>query len=382
VTKTPHRLRQTCGLLGAELNPLIWPGRASAPGQVCFELRPSKDRSAELDLLRARLAPSVETLSTGTQLWRCDGTALEDQARDNSLAALLLDTWRAYSAPCPTPKLMGVLNVTPDSFSDGGRFLDPERALEQGRRLAEEGAAVLDVGGESTRPGAQPVGEAEELERVLPVIQALAAELAIPLSIDTTKASVAEAALDAGVSWVNDVSACRADERMLSVVAEYGARVVLMHSQGEPQEMQASPTYANPTEEVSQFLRSRAAACLDAGVEPDQILIDPGIGFGKRLEHNLALIRELPTLRSLGLPLLVGVSRKSFIGHVTGTEDPVLWREGAPKDEPSGRMGGTAAALSACVLGGAEYLRVHDVAVMAEAASVAASLRREEEAPA
>jgi dihydropteroate synthase len=169
---------------------------------------------------------------------------------------------------------------------------------------------------------------------------------------------------------------------MLSVVAEHGARVVLMHSQGGPQEMQTSPTYENPTEEVSHFLRSRAAACLEAGVDPDQILIDPGIGFGKRLEHNLALMRELPTLRSLGVPLLVGVSRKSFIGHVTGSEDPALWRGGAPDDEPSGRMGGTAAALSACVLGGAEYLRVHDVAVMAEAAAVAASLRPEVKAPA
>jgi dihydropteroate synthase len=277
---------------------------------------------------------------------------------------------------------MGVLNVTPDSFSDGGRFLDPERAVEQGRRLAEEGAVVLDVGGESTRPGAQPVSEAEELERVLPVIRDLAAELTIPLSIDTTKAGVAEAALAAGATWVNDVSACRVDGRMLSVVAEHGARVVLMHSQGGPQEMQTSPTYENPTEEVSHFLRSRAAACLEAGVDPDQILIDPGIGFGKRLEHNLALMRELPTLRSLGVPLLVGVSRKSFIGHVTGSEDPALWRGGAPDDEPSGRMGGTAAALSACVLGGAEYLRVHDVAVMAEAAAVAASLRPEVKAPA
>lgn len=347
-----------------------------------MELRPSKERSKELDLLRASLAPTVETLNTGALLWHCEATALEGHAHGSPLAALLLDTWRAYSAPCPTPKLMGVLNVTPDSFSDGGRFLDPERAVEQGRRLAEEGAVVLDVGGESTRPGAQPVSEAEELERVLPVIRDLAAELTIPLSIDTTKAGVAEAALAAGATWVNDVSACRVDGRMLSVVAEHGARVVLMHSQGGPQEMQTSPTYENPTEEVSHFLRSRAAACLEAGVDPDQILIDPGIGFGKRLEHNLALMRELPTLRSLGVPLLVGVSRKSFIGHVTGSEDPALWRGGAPDDEPSGRMGGTAAALSACVLGGAEYLRVHDVAVMAEAAAVAASLRPEVKAPA
>ncbi|MDP6741014.1 MAG: dihydropteroate synthase [Planctomycetota bacterium] len=382
MSKTPHRLRQTCGPLGVDLNPLIWPGKGLIPGQMCVELRPAKGRSEELDLLRERLDPSVETLSSGTLSWRCDAAALEEQARENALAALLLDTWRAYSAPCPTPKLMGVLNVTPDSFSDGGRFLDPERALEQGRRLSEEGAMVLDVGGESTRPGAQPVDEAEELARVLPVIQALAAELTIPLSIDTTKAGVAEAALEAGASWVNDVSACSADGRMLSVVAEHGARVVLMHSQGRPQEMQTSPTYQNPTEEVSHHLRSRAAACLEAGVAPDQILIDPGIGFGKRLEHNLALMRELPTLRSLGLPLLVGVSRKSFIGHVTGSEDPALWREGSPEDEPSGRMGGTAAALSACVLGGAEYLRVHDVAVMAEAAAVAATLRPEVESPA
>ena len=375
MSKTPAWLQRTCGPLGLDLNPLIWPDRGSVPGQICIGLRRPRARAEEVDYLRERLAPRVETLNADTLLWRCDLTALEELAPENPLAALLLDTWRAYSAPFSTPKLMGVLNVTPDSFSDGGRFLDAERAVKQGRRLAQEGARVLDVGGESTRPGAQPVSEAEELERVLPVVQALTAELPIPLSIDTTKAGVAEAALEAGASWVNDVSACGADGRMLSVVAEHGARVVLMHAQGSPQEMQASPAYENPTEQISHHLRSRAAACLAAGVDSDRILIDPGIGFGKRLEHNLALMRELPTLRSLGLPLLVGVSRKSFIGHITGAEDPTLWKQSTRSDQSSGRLGGTAAALGACVLGGAEYLRVHDVAVMAEAAAVAASLR-------
>ncbi len=381
-----NRFPQICSPLGLGLNPLVMRAGEAGSSQVCFSLRGAQ--TPPTDSEPHSVADQLDRLgmrgsrSEATWVGCCELEALENEAADLPLAALLLDTLRAHATLAPAPQLMGVLNVTPDSFSDGGRFLHIEAALDQGRRLAAEGAAVLDVGGESTRPGAQPVCEEEEMQRVLPVIRGLAAELPIPLSIDTTKASVAQAALEAGASWVNDVSGCEVDGRMLSVVAEYGARVVLMHSQGTPQEMQANPAYENPTEQVAHYLRSRAAACIAAGVDPAQILIDPGIGFGKRLKHNVSLLRELPVLRSLGLPVLVGVSRKSFIGHIMGSEDQTQWQRGSAAQEPQERLGGTAAALGVCVLGGAEYLRVHDVAVMAEAASVAAALRPHPEAQA
>jgi len=263
--------------------------------------------------------------------------------------------------PPPAPRLMGIVNVTPDSFSDGGRYLDPERAIEHGRALAAAGAALVDVGGESTRPGARAVGEAEELERVLPVVGALAAELDVPVSIDTRKASVARAALQAGASVVNDVGA-GADPGMLEAVAEHGAGVVLMHMRGEPATMQEAPRYDDVVGEVLTFLRSRVDACLKAGIDVPKIVVDPGIGFGKRLGDNLTLLRAVPEFRSLGLPVLLGVSRKSFLSALSG----------APWEEE--KVVETSAALAVGAFLGAAWLRVHDVERMGAALRVAGAL--------
>ena len=311
----------------------------------------------------------------------CPLEELEDAAREHSAAHLLLDAQRALDVPPGAPRLMGVINVTPDSFSDGGRFLDPARAIEHGLALAEEGAEILDVGGESTRPGAEPVPLEVELERVLPVIEGLAGRTDAALSIDTRRAEAARAALDAGASMVNDVSAGRHDPDMLSLVAARGVDYVAMHILGDPASMQVDPRYADPVAEVARFLRQRAAACLKEGVAATRIVLDPGIGFGKRLHHNLALLRRLPELRSLGRPLCLGVSRKSFIGHLSGAEKQEDWEARERRDRPADRLGGTAAAVAACVLGGAEILRVHDVRPMAEAARVARALAVPEASP-
>ena len=265
-------------------------------------------------------------------------------------------------------RLMGVINVTPDSFSDGGRTLDPARAVALGLRLESEGAGILDIGGESTRPGAEPVSGAEELERVLPVVESLARRTRAAISIDTSKADVARAALDRGATIVNDVTAGRGDPRMLALIAQREATCVLMHMQGTPRSMQASPSYADVVREVAGFLRERAGAALDAGVDRARIWIDPGIGFGKNLDHNLELLVRLPEIAELGYPVCVGVSRKSFIASVEAAD-------GAPKSGPEERLGGTAAAVALGVLGGASILRVHDVAVMAQAARVARAFR-------
>ena len=260
-------------------------------------------------------------------------------------------------------ELVGILNLTEDSFSDGGRFPDARAAIAHGLELVRQGADLLDVGGESTRPGSTPVSAAEELERVLPVIEGLRAACAVPLSIDTTKAAVAAAALDAGAAVVNDVSAGRFDPGMLPLVAERGCGYVAMHMRGRPRDMQRDPRYGDPVREVLAELRERVAACLDAGVALAGIHVDPGIGFGKRLEHNLALLRRLRELRSLGLPILIGVSRKSFLGELTGRSDP------------SDRLAATTAAVACAVLQGAEVVRVHDVAAARDAARVAEALR-------
>jgi dihydropteroate synthase len=274
---------------------------------------------------------------------------------------------KAESAP---PRFMGIVNVTPDSFSDGGKWHDPGRAVEHALKLADEGAAYLDIGGESTRPGSQPVPSDEESRRVIPVIESLARQTRARISVDTTKADVAERALDAGATMVNDISAGRFDERMIPLVRARGCDYVLMHMQGTPRDMQVEPKYDDVVDDVFEFLRERAAACWRAELAPERMLVDPGIGFGKTLEHNLELLRNLRELSSLGLRVVVGPSRKAFIQRINE-------RFGGPsKSEPEERVGGTAAAVAACVRGGASILRVHDVRVMAEAARVAWALER------
>jgi dihydropteroate synthase len=256
---------------------------------------------------------------------------------------------------------MGVVNVTPDSFSDGGAFEDPLAAIAHGRRLAGEGAHILDIGGESTRPGAAPVTVAEELERVVPVIEGLASlELPVQLSIDTMKLEVAEAALDAGASYVNDVTAFRHDPELAALVADRGADCCLMHMLGEPRTMQSDPRYGDVVDEVKAFLEERMRAAIRAGVAEERIQLDPGIGFGKRVVHNLELLRRIDEIVALGRPVVVGTSRKSFIGRLTGRD-------------VTERIHGTIATNVLALERGARVFRVHDVAATADALAVAAA---------
>jgi dihydropteroate synthase len=261
-------------------------------------------------------------------------------------------------------QVMGILNVTPDSFSDGGRFTDVPRAVGHGMAMEREGAGIIDVGGESTRPGAEPVSEAEELARVVPVIEGLrAAGLAATISIDTSKAAVAAAALDAGAGMVNDVSALRADLGMAELVAARGVPCVLMHMRGEPRTMQRDPRYGDVVGEVHAFLRERMEAAVDAGIAEQRIWLDPGIGFGKTVEHNLTLLRDLEALAELGRPVVIGTSRKSFLGRLTGRDFTGL----------------AAATVATSVLAyerGARVFRVHDVAPTRDALVVAAATVR------
>ena len=254
--------------------------------------------------------------------------------------------------------IMGIVNVTPDSFSDGGAFLDPAAAVEHGLRLAAEGADILDVGGESTRPGAAPVPLEEELRRVVPVVRGLAARCAVPVSVDTTKAAVARAALAEGAAIVNDVSALRFDPALGPAVAAAGAALVLMHMRGEPRTMQQGPRYDDLLGEVRAELAAALARAAAAGVDPARTIVDPGIGFGKSLEHNLELLERLGELEALGRPVLVGPSRKSFIGRITG----------AP---PGERVEGTIAACCLAAARGAHVVRVHDVAAVRRGLAVA-----------
>lgn len=296
---------------------------------------------------------------------------LDQRAGEDPVAAILAAAAGARAGRPARVRIMGIVNVTPDSFSDGGRYLAPERAVEHGLALAAAGADLLDVGGESTRPGATPVPLDVELARVLPVIEALVRAGAPPISIDTQKAEVARAAVAAGAVMVNDVSAGEADPLMPATVAALGVDYVAMHRQGTPATMQANPTYGDPVLDVSVHLRARARAFLDAGVLAPRITLDPGLGFGKRLPHNLALLARLGELRSLGLPLLVGPSRKSFIAHVLGAERG-SGRVFERRDEL--RLGGTAAAVALSILGGASIVRVHDVHSMVEVTRVAEAI--------
>ncbi len=256
-------------------------------------------------------------------------------------------------------KLMGVVNVTPDSFSDGGRYLDADAAVAHGEELARDGAEILDIGGESTRPGAVEVDAGEELRRTEPVVAALAGRAVV--SIDTSKLAVAEAALDAGASIVNDVTALRRDPEIAALCADRGAGVVLMHMPGSPRTMQDNPSYGDVVDEIKAFLAERIEAAVSAGVEEERIWLDPGIGFGKTVEHNLELLRRLAELRGLGRPLVIGTSRKSFIGKIDGSE----------VDE---RLGGSIASSVLAAAEGADVLRVHDVAETAQAMRVAEAI--------
>ncbi|NTX02018.1 dihydropteroate synthase [Myxococcus sp. CA040A] len=260
--------------------------------------------------------------------------------------------------------VMGVVNVTPDSFSDGGRYLSAEAAIAHGLALAEAGADLLDVGGESTRPGSQAVTAEQEVARVLPVIEGLRARTSVPLSVDTTKAAVARAALKAGVHLVNDITGFRSDPELARAVAESNAACCLMHIQGTPDTMQQAPRYEDLVDEVLDFLDDSVRLATSAGVARERILLDPGIGFGKTFDHNLYLLRRLGELRVSGLPLLVGTSRKGFLGALTG---------GKPAGERLAATLGSVAAMA--VLGGADVVRVHDVAEARDALVVADAIR-------
>lgn len=261
------------------------------------------------------------------------------------------------------PRVMGIVNTTADSFSDGGRYLDRDAALAHARRLIAEGADILDIGGESTRPGAEPVPAEVEIDRVAPLIAALRAESAIPISIDTMKPDVARAAVAAGATIWNDVTALRFAPDSLATAADLGCDVVLMHMQGEPRTMQAAPHYEDVVAEVAMFLAERARAAQDAGVSAQRIWLDPGIGFGKHmLDHNLPLLAGLDRITALGFPVLLGVSRKAFIGALSG---------GAPADR---RLGGSIAAALHGAAAGVACVRVHDVAETVQALNVQAAL--------
>ena len=262
------------------------------------------------------------------------------------------------------PLIMGVVNVTPDSFSDGGRYLDAEAAVAHAIRLVEEGADLLDIGGESTRPGADTVDEAEELRRTIPVVTAVARAVTVPISIDTSKAAVAQAALDAGAALVNDVTALRGDPAMVEVIARTGAGIVLMHMQGTPRTMQQAPCYEDVVGEVSAFFEERIRFAMAHGIVQRQIVLDPGIGFGKLLVHNLTLLARLHCFGCFGCPLLVGVSRKAFLGQLV--DRPVQERQWA-----------AAAAVAMAVERGVGILRVHDVRAMKDVMQVTVAISRE-----
>jgi dihydropteroate synthase len=265
----------------------------------------------------------------------------------------------------PGPFIVGILNVTPDSFSDGGDFLDPEAAAEHAAAMLDEGADMLDVGGESTRPGSDPVSQEEEIRRVVPVLERiLSVRPEAVISVDTYRAGTVTAALEAGASLVNDVTALRGDPRMVSAIEEAACPVILMHMQGDPKTMQKDPHYEDVVREVRDFLAERTEYAVAAGVRPENIIVDPGIGFGKNLEHNLVLLHNLDEIVDLGFPVLIGASRKSFIGRIIGVQ------------EARDRVSGTVATTVLAYEQGATFFRVHDVRANREALAVAEAVLR------
>ncbi len=263
------------------------------------------------------------------------------------------------------PLVMGILNITPDSFSDGGHFIDADEAVARAVAMVEAGADIIDIGGESSRPGADPVDALEETDRVMPVITRLRARTEVPLSIDTYKTSVAEAAIDEGIDIVNDISAFRLDQDMAPLVARTSVPVIMMHMLGTPRDMQMNPSYEDCVSEIREFFVERIAYAVKAGIDPSKIIIDPGIGFGKRLSDNIEILTDLRELKSFGMPLLVGSSRKSFIGMLSPSSE-----------SPDRRLGGSVAAAVMAVLHGADIVRVHDVRETVEAMKVMQATRK------
>ncbi|WP_225977387.1 dihydropteroate synthase [Nostoc sp. CENA543] len=261
--------------------------------------------------------------------------------------------------------LMGVLNVTPDSFSDGGEFNNVAAALSQAQAMVAAGADIIDVGGQSTRPGAEQISLEDELNRVLPIIEALRPKISVPISVDTTRADVAKASVEAGADIINDISGGTFDEQMLPTAASLGVPIVLMHIQGTPQTMQQMTNYQDVVKEIASFLAKQIAIATDLGIDSTKIIIDPGIGFAKNYEQNLEILRRLEELRSLNCPILVGVSRKSFIGRILNQPDP------------KARVWGTAAACCAAIFNGADILRIHDVKEISDVSLVADAIFRE-----
>lgn len=288
------------------------------------------------------------------------------KASASSLKPSLRLCWRDFELDLSKRTyIMGIINVTPDSFSDGGLYYDPQKAVEHAFRLVEDGADIIDIGGESTRPGSEPVPEEEELKRVIPVIKRLAREIKIPISIDTYKSRVAKEALDAGASMINDISGLRFDPEMKKVVAEYKVPVVIMHIKSTPKTMQINPTYDALIPEIRDYLREGIMMGLEAGVREDLMIIDPGIGFGKTFEHNLEIIKNLQEFTYLEKPILIGPSRKAFIGKALGDVPPSM------------RLEGTLAVVAVAIFNGANILRVHDVKETVKVAKVVDAIRRE-----
>jgi dihydropteroate synthase len=261
--------------------------------------------------------------------------------------------------------IMGVLNVTPDSFSDGGLYFDEKKAIEHAHRLVEDGADIIDIGGESTRPGSEPVSLEEEIRRTIPVIKVISKSVKVPISIDTYKSEVARQALDAGASIVNDISGLRFDPEMPKIVSEYKVPVIIMHIKGRPKDMQKNPVYEALIPEIMDYLRISIRLAVKFGISEDKIIIDPGIGFGKTFEHNLEIIKNLKEFTLLGKPLAVGVSRKAFIGKILGDVPPTE------------RLEGTAAAVAISIFNGANIVRVHDVKEIVKVAKVADAIKND-----
>jgi dihydropteroate synthase len=269
---------------------------------------------------------------------------------------------RNIKLDCNAPLIMGILNITPDSFSDGGRFFSPDSAIAAARRMLDDGADIIDIGGESTRPGSEPVSVDDELQRVIPVVEALSSTTDAVISIDTSKAAVARTALECGAHIINDVSAMTADISMPQVIADFSAGIVLMHMRETPRTMQDNPDYDDVVMHINSYLAQRIKAALAAGIPRENIAIDPGFGFGKTTEHNIQLLAELHSFKKHNTPLLVGLSRKRFIGTLSGM----------PVDE---RLPGSLAGLTCAVINGADIIRVHDVAQSQQAAAVATAVR-------